>query len=79
MSLTWTGRLVGRGLASTLEAGRLVPASGPGSFGFPPAGPGGLTFLSLSLRPLIWSCNDPVHGRVAWHGHPELLQPMQGF
>lgn len=65
MSLTWTGRLVGSGLASTLEAGRLVPASGPGWFGFPPADLGGLTFLSLSLRPLIWSCNDPVHGGVA--------------
>lgn len=78
MSLTWTGRLVGRGLASTLEAGRLVPASGPGSFGFPPADPGGLTFLSLTPRPLIWSCNDPLQGGVAWHGLPELLQPMQG-
>lgn len=78
MSLTWTGRLVGRGLASTLETGRLVPPSGPGSFGFPPADPGGLTFLSFSPRPLIWSCNDPVQGRVAWQDHPELLQPMQG-
>lgn len=55
VSLTWTGRLVGRGLASTPETGRLVPASGPGLFGFPPAGPGGLTYILevrfLSLTP----------------------------